>query len=798
MALADLGASINLMPLSIWKKLSLPDLTPTRMTLELATRSYAYQAGIADDIFVQVGKFTFPADFVVIDYDVDPRVPILLRRPFLRTACVLVYVHKEELILRDGDEKLIFHADSTPKHPHKHGNESINMTIFINITCEDCFPEVLEFKKSNHPLSGSITPLFDFSPSLTPFETSDSLLEEFADELALLDPFPLGKEDNNFDFEVDLREIEYLLNQDPSTESIFETIDPILEKFTDERALYYLPRPRDDDDDLFEIKSDNDEWKKLLYGDRYKDIDSKKDKNKDSKIKSLVVEAHIVESNDLLPQLLDNDSTLPKESSNTSEIASLSSFPFKNEDKIPYGEIKVHIEVLSVFWGNRLPILDGSLSLYRGTIKTGKLDFENVYFVRELKFNLFSVLQMYDKKNSVLFNDIECIVLSLNFKLTDESHVLLKVPRKNNMYSVDLKNIFPKGDLTCLFAKDTSDESKLWHRRQGHLKFKTMNKLVKGNLVRGLPSKLFKNNQDCVACQMEKQHRASCKSKTENSISLPLHLLPMDLFGPTFVKSLMKKMYCLVVTNDYSRFTWVFFLASKDETSAILKTFITKIENVVDHKVKVIRCDNRTEFKIREMNRFYEMKGNQSNGNAGTKACDDACKARMETVPGKDYILLPLWTVDLLISQESKSSQDDGFQPSSNDGNNVDEDPRQESKCKDQEKEDNVNNTNNVNAAGINGVNAIGANTKNELLFDPEMPDLEDISTFNFSSNHEDDDEMAEMNNLDTTIQVSPTSTARIYKDHPIDQVIGDLHLTTQTRNMSKNLEEHGFVTTIH
>nr|GEX44831.1 putative ribonuclease H-like domain-containing protein [Tanacetum cinerariifolium] len=366
------------------------------------------------------------------------------------------------------------------------------------------------------------------------------------------------------------------------------------------------------------------------------------------------------------------------------------------------------------------------------------------------------------------------------------------------MYSVDLKNIFPKGDLTCLFAKDTSDESKLWHRRQGHLKFKTMNKLVKGNLVRGLPSKLFKNNQDCVACQMEKQHRASCKSKTENSISLPLHLLPMDLFGPTFVKSLMKKMYCLVVTNDYSRFTWVFFLASKDETSAILKTFITKIENVVDHKVKVIRCDNRTEFKIREMNRFYEMKGNQSNGNAGTKACDDACKARMETVPGKDYILLPLWTVDLLISQESKSSQDDGFQPSSNDGNNVDEDPRQESKCKDQEKEDNVNNTNNVNAAGINGVNAIGANTKNELLFDPEMPDLEDISTFNFSSNHEDDDEMAEMNNLDTTIQVSPTSTARIYKDHPIDQVIGDLHLTTQTRNMSKNLEEHGFVTTIH
>ncbi|GJV89345.1 putative ribonuclease H-like domain-containing protein [Tanacetum coccineum] len=193
--------------------------------------------------------------------------------------------------------------------------------------------------------------------------------------------------------------------------------------------------------------------------------------------------------------------------------------------------------------------------------------------------------------------------------LIDESQVLLRVPRKNNMYSVDLKNIVPKGGLTFLFAKATSDESKLWHRRLGHLNFKTMNKLVKENLVRGLPSKLFENDQTCVACQKGKQHRASCKSKTENSISLPLHLLHMDLFGPTFVKSLMKKMYCLVVTDDYSRFTWVFFLATKDETSGILKSFITGIENLVDHKVKVIRCDNGTEFKNREMNQFCEMKG---------------------------------------------------------------------------------------------------------------------------------------------------------------------------------------------
>ncbi|GKB61764.1 putative ribonuclease H-like domain-containing protein, partial [Tanacetum coccineum] len=245
----------------------------------------------------------------------------------------------------------------------------------------------------------------------------------------------------------------------------------------------------------------------------------------------------------------------------------------------------------------------------KGKIRTGKLDFEDVYFVKELKFNLFSVSQMCDKKNSVLFTDTECVILSSDFKLTDESHVLLKVPRKDNMYSVDLKNVVPQGGLTCLFAKATPDESNLWHRRLGHVNFKTMNKLVRGNLVRGLPSKLFEINQTCVACQKGKQHRASCKTKTVSSISQPLQMLHMDLFGPTFVKSLMKKMYCLVVTDDFSRFSWVFFLATKDETSEILKTFITGIENLIDLRVKVIRCDNGTEFKNRVMNQFCEMKG---------------------------------------------------------------------------------------------------------------------------------------------------------------------------------------------
>ncbi|GJW72788.1 putative ribonuclease H-like domain-containing protein [Tanacetum coccineum] len=405
----------------------------------------------------------------------------------------------------------------------------------------------------------------------------------------------------------------------------------------------------------------------------------------------------------------------------------------------------------------------------------------------------------------------------------------------------------------------------------------------------------------------------------------------------------MKKMYCLVVINDYSRFTWVFFLATKDETSGILKSFITRIENLVDHKVKVIRCDNGAEFKIREMNQFCELQGilrqfsvartpqqnrvaerrnkilieaartmladsklpttfweevvntacyvqnrvlvfkphnktpydlfhcrtptlsfmrpfgcpvtipntidhlgkfngkvdegffvgyslnskvfrvfncrtriveknlhtrfyestpnavgsgpdwlfdidaltrtmnyepivvgTQSTGFAGTKASDNAGQARKETEYVKDYILLPLYTADPPFSQDPKSSHDDGSKASSDDGKKVDEDPRKDSE-----------------------INVVGGKTIIELPDDPNMPALEDYIIFDFTRDDEDDGVEAVMNNLDTTIQVSLILTIRIHKDHPLDQVIGDLQSAIQTRKMSKNLKEHGFVSTI-
>ncbi|GJS05439.1 reverse transcriptase domain-containing protein [Tanacetum coccineum] len=135
-ALADLGASINLMPLSIWKKLSLPELTPTRMTLELADRSITHPKGLAEDIFVKVRNFHFPTDFVVVDFEADPRVPLILGRSFLRTSNALIDVYEGELVLRDGNEQITFHINGTSKHPQKHDNESIKM---VNDACKDNF-----------------------------------------------------------------------------------------------------------------------------------------------------------------------------------------------------------------------------------------------------------------------------------------------------------------------------------------------------------------------------------------------------------------------------------------------------------------------------------------------------------------------------------------------------------------------------------------------------------------------------------------------------------------------------------
>ncbi|GJS66761.1 reverse transcriptase domain-containing protein [Tanacetum coccineum] len=217
LALADLGASINLMPLSVWKKLSLLELTPTRMTLELANRSVAYPVGVAEDVFVKVGKFYFPTDFVVVDYDVDPRVPLILGRPFLRMARALIDVHVEELTLRVNDEAITFKVGHTSRYPHNYYDESVNRIDVIDVTCEKYAQEVLGFSDSS--TSGNPTPsdpiIASSSPSFTPFEGGDFILEEIETFLHTTD-IPSNLDDDYYDTEGDTLYLEKLLNEDPS------------------------------------------------------------------------------------------------------------------------------------------------------------------------------------------------------------------------------------------------------------------------------------------------------------------------------------------------------------------------------------------------------------------------------------------------------------------------------------------------------------------------------------------------------------------------------------------------------
>ncbi|GKB31875.1 hypothetical protein Tco_0871276 [Tanacetum coccineum] len=307
-----------------------------------------------------------------------------------------------------------------------------------------------------------------------------------------------------------------------------------------------------------------------------------------------------------------------------------------------------------------------------------------------------------------------------DFKLTDESHVLLKVPRKDNMYSVDLKNVVPQGGY--------STNSKAFRV------FNSRTRIVEENL-----HVQFSENTPNIAG---------------------------------------------------SRPNWLF------DIDALTKS----------------------------MNYKPVAVGNQSNGNAGTKACDDAGKSRMETVPGKDYILLPMWPADPLFSQNSKDSLDAGFKPSGEEEKKDAEDPGNESgnltEGKDsevlsteeprinQEKDDNINNTNNINTASdgnstnnvnvvsstVNGdgteVNAVDPKTSIELPNDLNMPKLEDIV-------YSDVGAEANMNNLDVIMPVSPIPTTRIHKDHPLYQIIRDLNLAPQTRGMTNNFKEHSLFSSV-
>ncbi|KAL8112866.1 hypothetical protein AgCh_020248 [Apium graveolens] len=243
---------------------------------------------------------------------------------------------------------------------------------------------------------------------------------------------------------------------------------------------------------------------------------------------------------------------------------------------------------------------DGNMgkTLGYGNINLGNIIIETVALVSGLKYNLLSVSQICDRGYHVDFFEEHCEVVS-----NSTSKVVLKGYRHGNIYEARLSTS-SDGSAICLMSRASIEESWNWHKRLSHLNFNNINELVKKDLVRGLPKSVFAPDSLCDSCQKEKQRKSSFKSKTESSILEPYHLLHVDLFGPVNVMYIAKKKYALVIVDEFTRYTWVYFLHKKNEIAFTVTDHVRQLDKLVKDSVKIIRSDNGTEFKNSIMEEF--------------------------------------------------------------------------------------------------------------------------------------------------------------------------------------------------
>nr|GEW56417.1 hypothetical protein [Tanacetum cinerariifolium] len=512
---------------------------------------------------------------------------------------------------------------------------------------------------------------------------------------------------------------------------------------------------------------------------------------------------------------------------------------------------KAHLADYQEFKGGSVAF-GGSIGTITGKekIKTSRLDFKDVYYMEELKhYNLFYVSQMCDKKNNVLFTDSDCLVLSPDFKLPDENQVLLKIPRQHNMYSFNLKNIDPSGDLACLFAKASIDESNKWHKRLGHVNFNNLNKLVNGNLVRGLPFKIFENNYTCVACQKGKQQKASysflpitfwaeavntaCYVLNRVLVTKPQNKTPCEiLIGKQSIISYPRPFgYHVTILNTIdqlgkfdgksdSGFLVGYSLNSKAFRVYNLET--KRVEenlhvNFLENKPNVAGKGHAWMFDLDYLTNFmnYEpvLVENQANNSAGPKEgknsigthANDNQGANSEEIDlNEEHFVLPIWSA---YSTTVKSS---GDKIKKNTGFKTFESLRKEATHDIQNASTSCTNLINTASTPLSTTSPSRAFNDGELSYpdpskyalpdDPLMPHLEDIyaspgkGIFTDSS-YDDEGVVTDFNNLETTISVSLTPTIRIHTIHPKTQILGDPKLAVQTRSkVNKNFKAHAFL----
>ncbi|KAL9996280.1 putative RNA-directed DNA polymerase [Helianthus debilis subsp. tardiflorus] len=251
----------------------------------------------------------------------------------------------------------------------------------------------------------------------------------------------------------------------------------------------------------------------------------------------------------------------------------------------------------------------GGRIIGEGTLSNGVITFERVNYIAELENNLLSISQICDRMYTTHFTNKECLILKPGFVIPEE-WIIMRAPRVNDLYVLDMSvATTTTGQAHCFVSRATEKESRLWHRKMGHIHLRKMNQLVHTNLVTGVNIKGFHLEGECISCVKGKQKKKSHPTKQTNSVSRPLERLHMDLFGPVNVKNITGDSYCLVVTDDYSRFSWVMFLKSKDETFDSLMVLFKKIENLYQRPICRIRSDNGTEFKNSKMEEYCDERG---------------------------------------------------------------------------------------------------------------------------------------------------------------------------------------------
>ncbi|KAJ9541354.1 hypothetical protein OSB04_027860 [Centaurea solstitialis] len=239
-----------------------------------------------------------------------------------------------------------------------------------------------------------------------------------------------------------------------------------------------------------------------------------------------------------------------------------------------------------------------------GTLTNGVTTFKRVAYVEGLMHNLLSISQLCDKNHKVSFSKKKCKVKNRR------KEVILTGVRQADIYIINMNT---STDNFCFVSRASIDTNWLWRKRLSHLNFKTLNQLCINNLVVGLPDFRYTKVSLCSACEKGKQTRASFKSKQMFSISSPLQLLHMDLFGPVNVQSIAGKKYTLVIVDEYSRYTWVFFLRSKSDAPEEIILFVRKMEKLNNLSVRSIRSDHGTDFKHSTLETFFDQKGISQN-----------------------------------------------------------------------------------------------------------------------------------------------------------------------------------------